>query len=142
LQSRLYGRFFVASGVGRCAAWPTADLPIIKNVKGRVATPMLLIGNDFDNATPLSWTRSLARALGMERSLVRYQGGGHGAATGGSACIGGVVAAYLFDLKVPAEGSSCPGQLISFAPSEQANSIQTLDKATDTLWQMPVLSVR
>jgi pimeloyl-ACP methyl ester carboxylesterase len=84
LQTRLYGRFFVASGVARCAAWPKGDPPIIKNVKGRVATPILLIGNDFDNATPLSWTRSLARSLGMERSLIRYLGGGHGAATSGN----------------------------------------------------------
>ena len=48
-------------------------VPIIRNVKNRIANPLMIIGNDFDPNTPLSWTRSLARALGMERSLVRYK---------------------------------------------------------------------
>ena len=123
LQSRLYGRFFVASGVGRCAAWPKADPPIIQNVKGRVDTPILLIGNDFDNSTPLSWTRSLARALGMERSLIRYQGVGHGVLTKDTACIASVFEPYLFDLTVPAEGFSCPAQPIQFGgPAPQGDS--------------------
>jgi pimeloyl-ACP methyl ester carboxylesterase len=120
LQERLYGRFFVASGAARCAAWPKGDPPIIKNAKGRVDTPILMIGNDFDNATPLTWTRSLARTLGMERSLIRYQGGGHGAATSGDPCIGGAVAAYLFNLAIPVEGLVCPAQPIPFAPPDPA----------------------
>jgi pimeloyl-ACP methyl ester carboxylesterase len=123
LQTNLYGRFFVASGVGRCAAWPKGDPPIIKNVKGHVATPILLIGTDFDNASPLIWTRRLARALGMDQSVIRYQGGGHAAATSGSPCIAVAVAAYLFNLTMPSEGFTCPAQPISFAPPEaQANS--------------------
>jgi len=92
-------------------------------VRGRVDTPILLVGNDFDNSTPLSWTRSLARALGMERSLIRYQGGGHSALTTGNACIASVFEPYLFDLTVPAEGFSCPAQPIQFgAPAAQADS--------------------
>ena len=39
--------------------------------------PILLIGAHFDPNTPLSWTRTLADMLGMERHVVRYQGGGH-----------------------------------------------------------------
>ena len=50
------------------------------------------------------------KSLGMERSLIRYQGGGHGAATSGNPCMGGVIAAYLFNLTVPDEGFSCPGR--------------------------------
>jgi hypothetical protein len=36
-----------------------------------------LLATDFDPATPLAWTRRLARKLGMEDSIVRYLGGGH-----------------------------------------------------------------
>jgi pimeloyl-ACP methyl ester carboxylesterase len=146
LQSRLYGRFFVASGVGRCAAWPKADPPIIQNVKGRVDTPILLIGGDFDNATPLSWTRRLARTLGMERSVIRYQGVGHGAATSGNACIADVLVKYLFDLTIPAEGFSCPGQPVQFgAPAAQKGIdgkqvIEDLER--DWLWRPSATRIR
>lgn len=117
LYPRIDGRFSVAAATAVCAAWPTADVPIIRNVKNRVANPMMLIGNDFDPNTPLSWTRSLARALGMERNIVRYQGGGHLAyALLGNACIDRVGDAYLFDLTIPDEGFSCPAQPIRFNP--------------------------
>lgn len=108
------------------------DVPIIRNVKNRIANPLMIIGNDFDPNTPLSWTRSLARALGMERSLVRYQGGGHLAyAVLGNACIDSVGDAYLFDLTIPAEGFTCPAQPIRFTPqAAQGNSKQTTNDLT------------
>ncbi|NJM40652.1 MAG: hypothetical protein HC853_07730 [Anaerolineae bacterium] len=77
LTPRLHDRFFVANIVSTCAAWPSANPPIIRNISRRLATPILLLGNDFDPNTPLSWTRQLASALGMERNIVRYRGGGH-----------------------------------------------------------------
>lgn len=122
MHSRLYGRFFVASGVARCASWPAADVPIIRNVAERLDTPIVLIGNDFDNATPLSWTRSLAFALGMERSVVRYAGGGHGVASSGNPCTDDTIVAYLTEGRLPPEGLVCPAQPIPFGPSAQANA--------------------
>lgn len=116
-------------------------MPVIRNVKNRVSVPILLVGNDFDSATPLSGTRSLAYALGMERSLIRYQGGGH-TAVGKIACIDNAVVAYLFDLTIPAEGFSCPGQPINFAPPTaraDADGKRTLDAIDrDPLWGQPV----
>jgi pimeloyl-ACP methyl ester carboxylesterase len=110
---RFFGPFFVSGEVARCAAWPEADVPVIRNVAGRLPQPILIYGNDYDPATPLSWTRSLARALGMERQLVRYQGGGHGIATSADACIDAVSLAYLLDLRLPAEGKTCPARIDS-----------------------------
>ncbi|MGH8236385.1 MAG: alpha/beta hydrolase, partial [Steroidobacteraceae bacterium] len=77
LHPRFFGRFFVASLTAPCAAWPAAEPPVIRNVRNRVATPIMIIGNDFDTRTPLRSARSLARALGMERGLLRYRGSGH-----------------------------------------------------------------
>jgi pimeloyl-ACP methyl ester carboxylesterase len=110
LTPRLHDRFFVANIVATCAAWPPADVPVIRNVSRRLTTPILLLGNDFDPNTPLSWTRKLAFALGMDRNIVRYRGGGHTIATRGTACIGGVVFGYFLNLSLPAEGASCPGR--------------------------------
>lgn len=116
LYPRIEGRFRVAASTAVCAAWPSKDIPIIRNVKNRAETPIMLIGNDFDPNTPLSWTRSLARALGMERSLMRYQGGGHLAyAFFGNACVDSAGDEFLFDLTVPAEGFTCPAQPIHFS---------------------------
>jgi pimeloyl-ACP methyl ester carboxylesterase len=116
LTPRLHDRFFVAAIMSTCAAWPPADPPIIRNVERRINAPILFLGNDFDPNTPLSWTRSLAFALGMERNLVRYRGGGHTIATRGDACIGAIVFGYFFNLAVPAEGTTCPAQAVSFGP--------------------------
>jgi pimeloyl-ACP methyl ester carboxylesterase len=114
LTPRLHDRFFVAAIMSTCAVWPPADPPIIRNVERRINAPILFLGNDFDPNTPLSWTRSLAFALGMERNLVRYRGGGHTIATRGDACIGAIVFGYFFNLTLPAEGTTCPGRVISF----------------------------
>ena len=143
LTPRIEGRFRVAAATAVCASWPKNEVPIIRNVKNQIANPILMIGNDFDPNTPLSWTRSLARALGMERSLVRYQGGGHLAyALRGNACIDRVGDAYLFDLTVPDEGFTCPAQPIRFrrpAAQADADGKRTMDAINrDLLWGQPM----
>ena len=103
-----------------CQAWPAATPPIIRDVAGEVARPILLVGNDFDAATPMRWTRELGRVLGMEASVVRYQGGGHTATRlvfPGVPCIDAIVDRYLEELEVPPAGASCPAAPIVFAPA-------------------------
>ncbi|HEV2904012.1 MAG TPA: alpha/beta hydrolase [Pyrinomonadaceae bacterium] len=143
LSPRIEGRFRVAAATAVCASWPKSEVPVIRNVKNQMANPILMIGNDFDPNTPLTWTRSLARALGMERSLVRYQGGGHlSYALLGNACIDRVGDAYLFDLTVPDEGLTCPAQPIRFRPATapvDADGKWTMDAVNrDLLWGQPL----
>lgn len=118
LHRRLVQRFDVSAMVGMCSAWPAVDAPIITRIKGRVAQPVLLIANHFDNRTSLSWARSMARTLGMESSLVRYEGGGHSAYLPRPGprvtCIDEVVESYLFDLQVPPEGFACAARPVVF----------------------------
>lgn len=118
LHRRLVARFDVAAMVGLCSAWPAVDAPTITRIKGRVAQPVLLIGNHFDHRTSLSWARSMARTLGMESSLVRYEGGGHSAYFPRPgpriACIDNVVESYLFELRVPPEGFACAARPVVF----------------------------
>jgi hypothetical protein len=116
-----FGQFYLAGEAARCAAWPASDTPVIRNVAHDLKTPALFVGNAFDPATPLSWTRRLAHAMGMERNVIRYLGGGHGAyLTRGNTCVDALVEPYLFDLHLPAEGTTCPAQLLEFSASRRA----------------------
>ena len=117
LNPRFFGRFFVAEAVALCASWPAAEPPEIRNVARQMPTPIMIVANDFDPNTPLVDARAMARALGMEDSLVRYEGGGHTAFFQGIACIDQAIEAYLIDRKVPLPGFSCPALPVSFAPS-------------------------
>jgi pimeloyl-ACP methyl ester carboxylesterase len=117
LHRRVVARFDVAATTAMCSAWPAVDAPLITRIKGRVPNPVLLIGNQFDSRTSLSWARSMARTLGMESSLIRYEGGGHtayGLRPGARiACIDSAVEGYLFDLRVPPEGFACAAQPVA-----------------------------
>jgi pimeloyl-ACP methyl ester carboxylesterase len=117
LSPRFLGRpsISIAGQVAGCSSWPAVDVPIIRNVRHELDSRILLVATDFDPATPLAWTRRLAKRLGMEDSIVRYQGGGHIAVRQGSPCMQGVVGAYLFNLALPEEGYTCPAQPISFS---------------------------
>jgi pimeloyl-ACP methyl ester carboxylesterase len=135
VSSRIDGGFAVANAVALCAQWPEADPPIIRNVRGQLATPILLIGTHFDPNTPLSWTRSLANELGMERQVLRYQGGGHTAyARFRNACIDRAGDTYLFDLTLPAPGTSCPALPLAFTPAATSSARAVGNAVSDTYW--------
>ena len=125
LYRRVENRFAVASSVASCAAWPAADVPIIRSLRGKLDTPALLLASHFDGNTPLAWTRSLAAVLGMERHVVRYQGGGHTTFIA-VPCMSAMGEAYLYDLKLPEEGFSCPARPVVFTPAAGATSMQML----------------
>lgn len=115
---RFIGRLMLATFIASCSAWPDADPPIIHNVQRHLEVPILLIGSEFDPEAPLSWTKRMAQALGMAQHVVRYQGGGHGlAGRSDIPCISDVIDAYLFDLRLPSEGYTCPA--VSLAPRAQ-----------------------
>jgi pimeloyl-ACP methyl ester carboxylesterase len=63
--------------VAFCAGWAPADPPEIRNVARQMTTPILIVANDFDPNSPIVDARGRAHALGMENSLLRYEGGGH-----------------------------------------------------------------
>ena len=115
---RFFGRFYLAGEVMRCGAWPAAQTPVIRDVSDRLGDRILLLGNDFDPATPLSWTRSLARALGVDSNIVRYRGGGHGASTVDLPCIDDLVVDFLVKGAMPKPGTTCAARPISFAGGE------------------------
>ena len=138
---RFIGRLTLASFIASCSAWPDADPPRIRNVQRQLDVPILLIGSEFDAAAPLSWTKRMAQALGMAQHVVRYQGGGHGLVQRSDIpCISDVIDAYLFDLRLPAAGYTCPA--VSLAPRVQPNDTHRFDAAHDDLWGVEPLDIR
>jgi pimeloyl-ACP methyl ester carboxylesterase len=114
LYPRFFGRFFIANSTAPCTAWPSAEPVKIRDVHGLMRTPIMVIGNDFDSRTTMAHARRLARALGFERNVLRYAGGGHTAFFSTTACIQDTVVDYLVELRVPPEGFTCPGQPVTF----------------------------
>jgi pimeloyl-ACP methyl ester carboxylesterase len=116
-----YPRFGGANfgiGMTACAQWPAAERVLLRNTT--TANPIVLIGNDYDPATPMSWSRNMSAALRPKARLVRYQGGGHTIYGSGSACIDGAVNAYFRDLVTPERGLTCPAVPLSFAANRGA----------------------
>jgi len=113
-----FGGLNFGAVVTACSAWPAAYTAPVANL--RTPHPVVVIGNDFDPATPLAWSRAMATALGGKATLVRYQGGGHTVYTAGNDCIDHAVESYVRDLAVPPHGLTCPATPLSFAPARRA----------------------
>ena len=87
------------------AAWPAEPDPYPTG-PAEGAPPILLVGTTGDPATPYEATPKLAEMLGVGVVLT-YEGEGH-TAYPGPTCVDEVVNAYLIDLTVPDDGTTCP----------------------------------
>jgi pimeloyl-ACP methyl ester carboxylesterase len=131
---RFFERFAIGLRAALCAQWPAADPPIIRDVRRRLAAPVLLIGSEFDSDAPFPWTKRLANAMGMEAGVLRYQGGGHVLATRSDLpCIAEAVDAYLFTLQLPAKGARCAAKPMAFglAAVQAAKQVAVEPAATE-----------
>jgi pimeloyl-ACP methyl ester carboxylesterase len=115
IHPRFLNRQFLRFDTASCAAWPPADPPLIGNAK--LALPALTFHSEFDSDAPFAWSQRLGQAMGNDRHVVRYQGGGHGVIDRAQPCIANAVDGYLFDLRLPAEGLACPAEVAPPPPS-------------------------
>lgn len=120
---RFAERVSVMSRGSLCSGWPAAIAPVVEPVVGKLSTPILIVGAEFDPAAPFAWTLRLAQALGPATRVVRYQGGGHGLVPRGVPCVRKAVFDYLFNQALPAEGLSCPAVPITFGPPRSAGAV-------------------
>lgn len=88
-----------------CEQFPDSagDLPVITAIDA--AAPILVVGTKGDPATPARYSPLLAEALG-DAVAIEWEGAGH-TATLSSQCITDIVADYLVDVTVPADGTTC-----------------------------------
>jgi pimeloyl-ACP methyl ester carboxylesterase len=88
-----------------CALWG-ADPSPLSVPTGAGAPPILLIGNTGDAATPYKGAHALSQQL-ESAVLLTNDAEGHTAYLQGSNCVEDIVNAYLIDLEVPEEGTTC-----------------------------------
>ena len=80
----------------------------------RTASPVLVVGNYFDPATPYHGAQAAARLLPNSR-LLSYAGWGHTAYLSGSPCVDRAVNRYLQSGQLPRAGRVCPSTGSPFA---------------------------
>ncbi|MDA5282323.1 alpha/beta hydrolase [Streptomyces sp. Isolate_45] len=97
----------MVEGLLGCAEWPvrgTTDKPV---VDAAGATPILVVGNAGDPATPVEGAKRMADALGKGVGVnLTVQGEGHGT-YGTNACATKVIDTFLLDGTAPVDGTVC-----------------------------------
>jgi pimeloyl-ACP methyl ester carboxylesterase len=89
----------------RCAMWPTEEDPLPAPVAAD-APPILVVSTTNDPATPHEAGVRTAERL-ESGVLLTYEGEGHGVVANGVACVDDTFAAYVVDLEVPDDGTTC-----------------------------------
>jgi pimeloyl-ACP methyl ester carboxylesterase len=111
VHPRFFDRDQLLGDAALCAAWPPADPPAITPSAAHLEVPVLTLHAQFDSDAPFAWGPRLAHAMGDDRHVVRYLGGGHGVIQRQQPCVRDTVNAYLFDLQLPKEGLACPAEV-------------------------------
>jgi hypothetical protein len=88
-----------------CSEW-TAERTVLEEPTASDAPPLLVVGTRHDPATPYAGAVVFAETLGSGH-LLTWEGQGH-TAYGRSDCVVELVDAYLLELTVPADGTTCP----------------------------------
>ncbi|MBO3663760.1 alpha/beta hydrolase [Microbacterium stercoris] len=93
-------------GPGICEVWPHEPTGVREKIAAEGADPIVVIGTTGDPATPYEWAVSLADQL-SSGVLMTFEGEGHTAYNGQSACVDNAVDAYFIDGTVPEDGLTC-----------------------------------
>lgn len=103
-ESPTFGRGQVFTDIAACSTWPSAKTsdPYRGPWQAHTATPVLVVSNFYDPATQYRFGRRMAAELGNSR-LLSVDAFGH-CILGDAKGVDEAAAAYLIDLKVPADG--------------------------------------
>ena len=89
----------------RCAMWPVEEEPM-PAVTAPDAPPILVVSTTNDPATPYEAGVRTAERL-VSGVLLTYEGDGHTVVGNGVACVDDIATAYLVDLEIPDDGTTC-----------------------------------
>lgn len=98
--SPLFGGYFANPQIG-CLGWPKARGTVDLDYSQSLNTPPLIIGTTGDPATPYQGAVALAGILDSAQ-LLTFEGEGHTAYAGNSACVDDIVDAYFTSGEPPA----------------------------------------
>ena len=109
-QMPILGQLF-GWGDEACAAWPYRAQNPVQRLQVKNVPPMLILGTEYDPATPIQWARALQTQI-PKSVLVELSGDGHTAYAVGSACMDRIVNAFLLSENVttpvvPKNGTRC-----------------------------------
>ena len=89
----------------RCALWPVEEEPMTE-ITAPGAPPILVVSTTGDPATP--YEAGVRTAERLESGvLLTYDGDGHTVVANGIGCVDDIAVAYLVDLEVPEDGTTC-----------------------------------
>ncbi len=89
-----------------CQQWQPDRSPV-PTPTAPTSTPVLILGNLHDPATPYQGAKNLARVMGHARVL-SWDGEGHTSYLQGSSCVDHHVDRYLTTLRLPPPRTTCP----------------------------------
>jgi hypothetical protein len=105
-QAPIFGAPLAYSNVA-CERWPASADELLGPLTVAGVPPVLIIGTEFDPATPYEWSVNLADQF-VDGRLVTWRGGdGHTAYRNGSTCIDTVIDTFLIDGVVPEDPTEC-----------------------------------
>jgi pimeloyl-ACP methyl ester carboxylesterase len=115
-----YGRFgrLWNWSLSACRSWPTTagQDRYTGPWTARTSSPVLIVGNYFDPATPYQGAETASKLLPNSR-LLSYAGWGHTAyLNAGNFCVDSLVTRYLLTGRVPPEGTVCQPEGSPFGP--------------------------
>jgi pimeloyl-ACP methyl ester carboxylesterase len=102
----VFGLWF-APELFSCQSWQPQRTVPPKPTAARTPTPVLVLGNLHDPATPYQGAQDLTRVMG-HAELLTWNGEGHTSYLNGSACVNQHVDTYLLTGKLPPPKTTCP----------------------------------
>ncbi len=114
-RTRHFGAFWTwISSV--CQLWPGQDNDSYTGPwTATTATPVLVVGNHFDPATPYHGATTVADLL-PNSTLLTYQGWGHTALGSGNYCAQNTIVQYLISGQPPTQDVTCAPEGSPFGP--------------------------
>lgn len=106
-QEAPYFGSLLAYGNLPCHYWQYPSVDAARDITAAGAPPILVVGTEFDPATPYSWAVSLASQLASGVLLTWEGGDGHTAYNNSSECINETIDAFFIAGVVPEDETVC-----------------------------------
>lgn len=114
-ESKLFGHFQYEQNASLCADWPNYRDPVanIENMEQKLAGQrILIIGGQYDPATPYAWTKLMHQQFGNLASLITVNNYvDHGFSFDGNTCIDNPTTQYLLNPEIPVGDIACDGSI-------------------------------
>ncbi|MEH6530628.1 MAG: alpha/beta hydrolase [Photobacterium frigidiphilum] len=112
-ESKLFGHYQYEQNASLCADWPNYrdSVANIENMEQKLAGQrILIIGGQYDPATPYAWTESMYQQFGNLASLITVSNYvDHGFSFDGNTCIDNPTTQYLLNPEIPVADITCDG---------------------------------